>query len=164
MNRQSKKGPLHGRTRAGTGVALALAAAFVASCAGVENLSGTGSSGNGTGGTLVGTGGSGRGGSVSTALFGTWTRAILLAADDGTIHESRTTWEFRQDGSGIRTVLAWNLTAGFYDTVVTVAQWRTAGSQLTLSYIAPTTGTAAFIWSVNGDILTIGTDQFARVR
>ena len=84
--------------------------------------------------------------------------------DSGSIHESRTTWEVRQDGSAIRTVLAWNLSAGFYDTVVTVAQWRTNGSQLTITYLAPSTGTAAFTFSVNGDILTIGPDQFSRVR
>lgn len=108
--------------------------------------------------------GTGTGTSGSSVLLGRWTRAIVLVGDNGDAHESRTTWEFRQDGSAIRTVLAWNLSQGFYDTVVTVAQWHTDGAQLTLTYIAPTAGTAAFGYSVNGDILTIGPDQYARLR
>jgi hypothetical protein len=139
--------------------------ALGASCAGVEDLSGTDGTGTGgTGGTggVIGTGPGGTTG--STALLGTWTRAILLAGDNGDIHESRTTWEFRQDGSAVRTVLAWNLSQGLYDTIVSVAQWRTNGSQLTLTYIAGSTGTASFSFGVNGDILTIGPDQFARLR
>jgi hypothetical protein len=115
---------------------------------------------------MVGTsGGSGTGGgSASTALLGRWTRVILLVADNGDAHESRTTWEFRQDGSAIRTVTAWNLSQGVFDTITSVAQWSTSGSQLTITYIAPTTGTAAFSYSINGDVLTIGPDQYARVR
>lgn len=136
-----------------------------ASCQGVEVLppGGTGSASGG--GTLVGTGGTtGSGTSASSALLGTWTRAILLADGSGNVHESRTTWEFRQDGSALRTVLAWNLSQGFYDTIVTAAQWRVSGAQLTITYVAPAAGTASFAYAVNGDILTIGPDQFARLR
>ena len=145
---------------------LALAALVVSavSCSGVEVLP-PGGSGTTTGGTLIGTGGTTRSGtSGSSVLLGTWTRAILLADGSGDVHESRTTWEFRQDGSAIRTVLAWNLSQGFYDTIVTVAQWRVSGAQLTITYIAPATGTASFAYAVNNDILTIGPDQFARLR
>lgn len=145
-------------------IALAALVVSAASCEGVEVLPPEGS-GSTTGGTLVGTGGTtGSGTSASSALLGAWTRAILLADASGDVHESRTTWEFRQDGSAIRTVLAWNLSQGFYDTVVTVAQWRVSGAQLTLTYVAPATGTASFAYAVNGDILTIGPDQFARLR
>lgn len=146
--------------------AIAVCCALAASCAGVEVISGPQGTGAGTGGTVLGTGpGSGSTGtSGSTALLGRWTRAILLVGDNGDIHESRTTWEFRQDGSAVRTVLAWNWSAGYYDTVVAVAQWRTSGSQLTITYIAPATGTVAFSYSVNGDILTIGPDQYLRLR
>jgi hypothetical protein len=115
---------------------------------------------------MVGTGGgSGAGGgSTSGALLGRWTRVILVIADNGDAHESRTTWEFRQDGSAIRTVTAWNLSQGVFDTLTSVAQWSASGSQLTITYIAPATGTATFSYSINGDVLTVGPDQYARLR
>ena len=137
-----------------------------AACAGVEVISGTGGAPGGSGGTMVGTGvGSGTGGgSVSNALLGRWTRVILVIADNGDAHESRTTWEFRQDRSAIRTVTAWNLSQGVFDTITTVAQWTSSGSQLTITYITPVTGTATFSYSIDGDVLTIGPDQYARLR
>ena len=147
--------------------AVLAACALQAACAGVEVISGTaGAPGGSTGGTLVGTGaGSGTGGgSTSSALLGRWTRVILLIADDGQAHESRTTWEFRQDGSAIRSVTAWNLSQGVFDTITSVAQWSANGSQLTITYIAPSTGTATFSYSINGDVLTVGPDQYARLR
>lgn len=148
------------------GIALAVFAALATACpAGIEVLgpprgSGTGA-GGGTGtGMGTGTGGSG---STASAILGRWTRAILFSDDAGNIHESRTTWEFRQDGSAIRTVTAWNITSGVYDTIVTVAQWRTSGSMLTITYLTPTTGTASFSWRVDGTRLTIGADQYTRI-
>ena len=145
---------------------LALGALALASCAGVEVL-GTDSTlvgGGGTnGGGVVGGGGSG-GGAHATAVVGRWTRALLVAGPDGDIHESRTTWEFRADGSSIRSVTAWNLTEGIYDTVNSVAQWTTSGSSITITYIAGSTGTLTLGWRVDGDVLTLGPDQFARVR
>lgn len=163
MSRRSKSRRFRGGRLLLTSLLVLAAAVLASSCAGVEVISGSDGTGTGTGGTVIGTGG-GSGITGSSLLLGRWTRAILLQDGSGSIHESRTTWEFRQDGSAIRTVLAWNLTQGFYDTVVTVAQWRTAGSQLTLTYLAPATGTAAFGFGVNGDILTIGPDQYARLR
>ena len=142
-----------------------LVAALQVACAGVEVISGTaGAPGGSTGGTMVGTGGGTGGGSTSSPLLGRWTRVILLIADDGQAHESRTTWEFRQDGSAIRTVTAWNLSQGVFDTLTSVAQWSTNGSQLTITYIAPATGTATFSYAINGDLLTVGPDQYARLR
>jgi hypothetical protein len=135
-------------------------------CAGVEVIAGTG--GGGRGGTTIGTGGgtggTGGGPSLNSAVVGRWTRVLFVYSDNGDAHESRTTWEFRQDGSALRSVTAWNLSQGIYDTVVSVATWSTTGSQLTITYVAPTAGAAAFAFSVNGDVLTIGLDQFARLR
>jgi hypothetical protein len=145
--------------------AVLAACALQAACAGVEVISGTGGAlGGSDGGTMVGTGAGSGGGSTSSAILGRWTRVILLIADDGQAHESRTTWEFRQDGSAIRTVTAWNLSQGVFDTLTSVAQWSTNGSQLTITYIAPATGTATFSYSINGDVLTVGPDQYARLR
>ena len=147
-------------------LAFALGALALAGCAGVEVL-GTDSTlvgGGGTGGGgVIGGGGSG-GGAHATAMVGQWTRALLVEGPDGDIHESRTTWEFRADGSAIRTVVAWNWTEGIYDTLNSVAQWTTSGSNITITYIAGATGTLTLGWRVDGDVLTLGPDQFARVR
>ena len=148
-------------------VALAVAACVFAlsACAGVENLSGAGDGGTngGTGGTggVIGGGG---GGSQSSALVGSWTRAILVDGPNGEIHESRTNWEFRSDGSAIRQVIAWNWTTGYYDTISSVAQWTTSGANITITYIAGSTGSLTLAWRIDGDVLTLGPDQFARVR
>lgn len=156
---------LHRLTRSST-LATALFALALAGCAGVEVL-GTdstlvGSGGTGGGGVIVG-GGSG-GGSHASAMLGQWTRALLVEGPDGDIHESRTTWEFRADGSAIRYVTAWNWTEGIYDTLSSVAQWTTSGATITITYIAGSTGTLTLAWRVDGDVLTLGPDQFARVR
>lgn len=145
---------------------LALVLVALAGCAGVEvlgndsTLVGTGGSG---GGGVIGGGGSG-GGAHASAMVGQWTRALLVAGPDGDIHESRTTWEFRADGSAIRYVTAWNWTEGIYDTVTSVAQWTTSGATITITYIAGSTGTLTLGWRIDGDVLTLGPDQFARVR
>jgi hypothetical protein len=139
---------------------LACLSVFTLACAGVEDLSGTGGAtgGTGTGGVVSG------GGTQSATLLGQWTRALLVETPDGDIHESRTTWEFRADHSAIRSVTAWNWTSGYYDTIYTVAQWSTTGSTITLVYIAGSSGTLTLDYRVNGDVLTMGPDQFARVR
>ena len=147
------------RARRISAVALCAAVLAASACAGVENLSGTTATlGTGSGGILSG------GGTQSNALLGRWTRAILLQAPGGVIHESRTTWEFRADHSAIRNVTAWNWTDGFYDTLSSVAQWTTSGSNITLVYIAGTSGTLTLDYRIDGDILTMGPDQFARLR
>jgi hypothetical protein len=132
---------------------LALTACVLAlsACAGVEDLSGVAD-----GGTT--------GGSQSSALVGSWTRALLVEGANGDIHESRTNWEFRSDGSAIRQVIAWNWTTGYFDTVSSVAQWTTAGANITITYTAGSSGTLTLAWRVDGDVLTLGPDQFARVR
>jgi hypothetical protein len=147
-------------------LAIALCAFALTGCAGVEVLGSdstlVGSGGNGGGG-VIGGGGSG-GGSHASAMLGKWTRALLVEGPDGDIHESRTTLEFRADGSGIRYVTAWNWTEGIYDTLSSVAQWTTSGSTITITYIAGSTGTLTLGWRIDGDVLTLGPDQFARVR
>ena len=147
-------------------VALAISACtlVLAACAGVEIVSGT--SGGGTTGGSGGTGGviGTTGGSQANALVGSWTRALLVEGPNGDIHESRTNWEFRSDGSAIRQVIAWNWTSGYYDTLSSVAQWTTSGANITITYIAGNTGTLTLAWRVDGDVLTLGPDQFARVR
>lgn len=171
--RDFMRGFIAGRGRGvARGIALAAFAALAVACpAGIEVAAPSQEPGTGTGvggGTGTGTGsgtatGGGGTGSTSSAILGRWTRAILFSDDAGNVHESRTTWEFRQDGSAIRTVTAWNITSGVHDTLVSVAQWRTSGSTLTITYLTPTTGTASFSWRVDGTRLTIGADEFTRI-
>lgn len=148
------------RSARGFMLAVALCALAVVGCAGVENLSGTGgTSSTGTGGVTPG-GGSTQG----TGLVGQWTRAIYVQTPDGDVHQSRTTWDFRADRSAVRTVTAWNLSSGYYDTISSVAQWSTNGSTITIVYIAGASGTLTLDYRVNGDLLSLGPDQFGRVK
>ena len=152
--------PFPARLTRAVSILVAVGALMLTGCAGVEDLSGTGGAiSGGTGGVTPG-GGSTQG----TGLLGQWTRAIFVQTPDGDIHESRTTWEFRADHSAIRAVTAWNWSDGSYDTVYSVAQWSTSGSTITIVYIAGSSGTLSLDYRVNGDVLTIGPDQFARVK
>ena len=150
------------RVARATALAVALSALALTGCpAGVEDLSGTnGTISGGTGGVTPG----GGGGTQATGLLGKWTRAIYVQTPDGDIHESRTTWEFRADRSAVRSVTAWNWTSGYFDTISSVAQWSVTGSTMTIVYIAGTSGTLTLDYRLNGDVLTLGPDQFARVR
>jgi hypothetical protein len=141
-------------------LALTVGALATVGCAGVENLSGTGDAISGGTSGLTPGGGSTQG----TGLLGQWTRAIFVQSPDGDVHESRTTWEFRADHSAIRSVTAWNWSSGYFDTLSSVAQWSTSGSKITIVYIAGSSGTLTLDYRVNGDVLTIGPDQFARVK
>lgn len=156
---------LTGRLTRPLALVAALTSFALAGCAGIETIPGPDSTLVGTGGTggtggVIGTGG----GSQSSALLGQWTRVVYVQTPDGDIHQSRTTWEFRADGSAIRAVTAWNWTEGLYDTVSSVAQWSTSGSTITIVYIAGSSGTLSLAWRIDGDVLTLGPDQFARVK
>jgi len=149
------------RLRGPRGAALLVALLGVASCKGVEIM---GTAGAPRGGSVLTGGGGAGGGSVATALIGKWARIVVLQGGDGSVHESRTEWEFRSDGSATRRVTAWNVTDGVYDTIVANARWSTAGSTLTIAWLSPATGGFTLDWRVDGNVLTIGPDQFARVR
>lgn len=150
-------------TRSARAVAFAVLVGVLAltGCpAGVEDLSGTnGTTSGGNGGVTPG-----GGGTQASGVLGRWTRAIFVQTPDGDIHESRTTWEFRADRSAVRSVTAWNWTNGYFDTIYSVAQWSTNGSAMTIVYIAGSTGTLTLDYRIDGDVLTLGPDQFARVK
>ena len=147
--------------RARSTLVLALCA-MASACAGVEVISAP-PPGSGTNGTGV-TGGAGGGATPQALLIGSWTHVTYLQGPDGDLHESRTTWEFRSDGSAIRSVRAWNLTEGIYDVVVGVARWRAANGSLTVTWLPPGSGAASFRLDVRQDVLFLDADQYARVR
>jgi hypothetical protein len=97
------------------------------------------------------------------ALVGSWWRIVLFMDGDGTTHASETTWRFDPGGSATRTVVASNLTFGFFDTVVAGARWRTEGGDVVITYSAPDSGTVRFAYRVSGDTLTLDTRAFVRV-
>lgn len=141
---------------------LSLAAALGAACAGVEVMAPPPAGSGRTGTGVVGGGGGAT--SAQVLLIGVWTRAIYVVGADGDLHESRTTWEFRGDGSAVRTVRAWNLSEGIYDVVVAVAQWRAANGFLTVTWVSPASGSATFAYRVDQTVLQLGNEQYARVQ
>lgn len=141
---------------------LATLVLLAAACAGVEVISAP-PAGSGVNGTGV-TSGAGGGTTPQALLVGSWTRAIYLEGPDGDLHESRTTWEFRSDGSAVRSVRAWNLTEGIYDVVASAARWRVANGSLAVTWLPPAAGAASFRLEVRQDVLFLDADQYARVR
>lgn len=128
--------------------------------AGSLGACGTERSVTGIGGTPNGTGTVTR----DAALVGSWWRVVIFVADDGTAHASETTWRFDPAGSAARTVVATNLTYGFFDSVVVQARWRTEGATAVITYLTPDTGTVRFAYRVSGDTLLLGDREFLRAR
>ena len=88
---------------------------------------------------------------------------MLFTDDDGTSHASETTWQFSASGSATRTVVATNLTFGFFDTVVDHASWRTEGGTVLISYDSPGLGTARFAYQVRDETLLLESRAFVRL-
>lgn len=101
--------------------------------------------------------------SRDAVLVGSWWRIVLFTDDHGTSHASETTWQFAASGSATRTVVATNLTFGFFDTVVTQASWRTEGGEVVITYDSPGSGTARFAYSIRDDTLLLDTRAFVRL-
>jgi hypothetical protein len=97
------------------------------------------------------------------AILGLWTRVAVITDNAGNAHSSRTTWEFRSDGSATRTVVTQNLSAGISDVISANASWQTEGSTLVVSFRAPDSGTSRFSYFVSGNVLSLDGRDFVRI-
>ena len=97
------------------------------------------------------------------AIVGIWTRVVVITDTQGNAHSSRTTWEFRSDGSATRTLITQNVSAGISDVLTANAFWRTEGSTLVVTFRAPDSGTSRFGFAVFGNVLALDGRDFVRV-
>ncbi len=106
------------------------------------------------------------GGNVNSsfALLGRWERVVLFTDAGGTVHASETLWDFRSDGTALRTVVTRNLTDGFADAITVIANWRVQGSSLVLDFVSPASGRSQFFFHIDRDILTLDGRDFVRAR
>jgi hypothetical protein len=102
-------------------------------------------------------------GSHQTAIVGLWTRVVVITDNAGNAHSSRTTWEFRSDGSATRTVVTQNLSVGISDVIAANASWHTEGSTLVVTFHAPDSGTSRFRFFVAGNLLSLDGRDFVRI-
>ncbi|HET7622448.1 MAG TPA: hypothetical protein VFK39_11155 [Gemmatimonadaceae bacterium] len=107
---------------------------------------------------------SGRGGGSGAAglLIGQWSHDEVFTDDNGGVHSSKTVWRFEEDSSARRMVVATDIAAGFADTVVANALWTATGTQLTIAFQPPDSGSVTFPYQVHLSTLTIGGVQFKR--
>ena len=97
------------------------------------------------------------------SLVGLWTRVVVITDNAGTAHSSRTTWEFRSDGSATRTLITQNLGAGISDIITANATWHTEGSTLVIIFRPPDSGTSRFSFQVFSNVLTLDGRDFVRI-
>lgn len=102
-------------------------------------------------------------GSHHNAIVGLWTRVVTITDNNGHAHSSRTTWEFRSDGTATRTLITQNVSAGISDVLTANATWHTEGSNLVVTFRAPETGTSRFSFFVIGNVLTLDGRDFVRI-
>jgi len=102
-------------------------------------------------------------GSHHNAVVGLWARVVVITDNAGNAHSSRTTWEFRSDGSATRTVVTQNLSADVSDVISANAMWHTEGSTLVISFRSPDSGTSRFSFFVFSNVLTLDGRDFVRI-
>jgi hypothetical protein len=107
--------------------------------------------------------GTGTGSGQHNALMGLWTRVVVITDNAGDAHSSRTTWEFRSDGSATRTVVTQNLSVGVSDVISANGTWHTEGSTLVITFRSPNTGTSRFSFIVFSNVLTLDGRDFVRI-
>jgi hypothetical protein len=113
---------------------------------------------------LVGPGsGSPEGPARPGALVGRWSHRVLFEDGLGVIHSSETIWDFRADGSALRTLISRNLTDGVAEATTQVAQWHLQGRTVVITYLPPDGGTVSFDYQILGDTLLLGGREFRRV-
>ena len=108
------------------------------------------------------TSGRGGGGSAGALLVGQWSHDEIFDDDNGGVHSSRTVWRFDEDSTARRLVIATDVAAGFSDTVATDALWEATGTELTITFQPPDTGTVTFTYQVHLSSLTLGGVEFMR--
>lgn len=146
-------GPRHARARITRHVAIAVLGLAGLACDNVNARLGPGISiGSGTNTSTQ-----------HSALVGLWTRVVVLTDNQGNEHSSRTTWEFRSDGSATRTVVTHNLSAGITDVLTSNATWHTEGSTIVITFRPPDSGTSRFSFTVFGNVLTLDGRDFVRI-
>ena len=102
-------------------------------------------------------------GAHQNAIVGLWTRVVVITDNGGNAHSARTTWEFRSDGSAMRTLVTQNLSAGISDVISANAIWHTEGSTLVITFRPPDTGTSRFGFSVFSNVLSLDGRDFVRI-
>lgn len=108
------------------------------------------------------TSGRGGGSGASALLVGQWSHDEVFTDDNGGVHSSKTIWRFEEDSTARRLVIATDVAAGFADTVAADARWEATGTQVTIAFQPPDTGTVTFIYQVHLSTLTLGGVEFVR--
>lgn len=106
-------------------------------------------------------GGSGPG--ASTALVGTWRRAIFFIDDFGFARSTETSFIFTADGAASRLRVDRNLTFGLFDTQLEVGQWQLNGNSLIINFASPSAFELTLSVQITGDQLVLSGQTFLRV-
>lgn len=131
---------------------LALAAAPLAGCDGDGVVS--------PNGHLVARGG---GPSVSTALVGTWRRAIFFLDEFGFARATETTWQFGSNGAVTRVQVARNFTIGIADVQVAAGSYRYDGARVVIDLVTPAPQQLQFAVRFTSDGLELAGQAYLRV-
>lgn len=101
---------------------------------------------------------------LSTAIVGTWRRAVFFLDDFGVARSSETSWQFGSDGSVVRVLLSRNLTYGLADAQVSSGRYRLENSTLRVDFITPAPSRLSFTIGRSGDQLTIAGEPYLLVQ
>ncbi len=105
----------------------------------------------------------GAGTNASTALVGTWRRAIFFIDDIGFARSTETSFIFAADGSVSRLRVDRNLTFGLFDSQLDVGQWQLTGNSLVINFVSPSAFQITLSVQLTGEQLVLSGQTFLRV-
>jgi hypothetical protein len=98
----------------------------------------------------------------ATSLVGRWTRTVFVADGTGGTDSFTTTWDFRDDGGFIQTVITIDLASGRSQTVTRVGRWAVERDFLVITFGSNPGSPARFPFVLVGRELAFGGTSYTR--
>lgn len=102
-------------------------------------------------------------GSASLDVVGTWRRAVFFVDDFGIARSTETSWQFGDDGSAARVLIARNLSFGIVDVLVSAGRYRVENTRIIIDFTSPAPSQLDFEVRRSGDQLFIAGEPHFRV-
>ena len=101
--------------------------------------------------------------SNSSAVTGTWRRAIFVIDEFDIARSIETTWQFGADGVATRVIVTNNFTSGLSDVLVATGQWRLEGSDIVIDVTTPSSFRLQLPLQLSGERLILSGETYFRV-
>jgi hypothetical protein len=102
--------------------------------------------------------------SVAPDIQGTWRQVVRYIDEYGFVNTVTTTWNFDPFGNAVRTMVTASVTLNVADTAVTTGVWRFDGPLVVVNFLQPSPGQLRLDVLVQGNVMTLGGQEYIRVE